>query len=85
MKVIQGDALRISHNEIMRTAGGELNGSSPMHIIGNLPFNVASPLLIQWLHMLAGRQGVFGKGTVWMTLMFQKEVGMVCRRESDVA
>lgn len=45
--------------------------------MGNLPFNVASPLLIQWLHQSAAREGLFKLGDVWMTLMFQKEVGEV--------
>ncbi|CAG8593204.1 2472_t:CDS:2 [Diversispora eburnea] len=42
---------------------------------GNLPFNVASPLLIQWMKMLYKREGIFKFPNVIMTLMFQKEVG----------
>ncbi|KAF9335129.1 Dimethyladenosine transferase 1, mitochondrial [Podila minutissima] len=46
-----------------------------VRLLGNLPFGIASPLLIQWLKMMALRQGIFqGDNRVSMTLMFQKEV-----------
>ncbi|CAO3565099.1 unnamed protein product [Mortierella alpina] len=49
--------------------------NSSIRLLGNLPFGVASPLLIQWLKMMALRQGIFGADNrVSMTLMFQKEV-----------
>jgi len=49
--------------------------NSSIRLLGNLPFGVASPLLIQWLKMMAMRQGIFGADNrVSMTLMFQKEV-----------
>ncbi|CAO3577785.1 unnamed protein product [Absidia cylindrospora] len=76
LKVIQGNMLEISHQSILDKAHID-TATSPLHIMGNLPFNVATPLLLQWLHLLAGRQGLFGvspHGAV-MTLMFQKEVG----------
>ena len=39
---------------------------APRHIVANLPYNIASPLLVGWLR----------QGTAWerLTLMFQKEV-----------
>lgn len=40
----------------------------PLKIVANLPYNVGTPLLIQWLHHLDRIQS--------MTLMFQKEVAM---------
>ncbi|KAI8340466.1 S-adenosyl-L-methionine-dependent methyltransferase [Chlamydoabsidia padenii] len=75
LKVIQGNMLDISHQTILDKAPPLTMG--PLHIMGNLPFNVATPLLLQWLHMLAGRQGLFGASPdgTGMTLMFQKEVG----------
>ncbi|KAF9279946.1 Dimethyladenosine transferase 1, mitochondrial [Mortierella alpina] len=49
--------------------------NSTIRLLGNLPFGVASPLLIQWLKMMALRQGIFcADNKVSMTLMFQKEV-----------
>ncbi|KAI8879647.1 S-adenosyl-L-methionine-dependent methyltransferase [Backusella circina FSU 941] len=72
--VIQGNMLTIDHGDIIDKL--ELEKDQPIHIMGNLPFNVASPLLIQWLHQQTRREGLFGIGNdVWMTLMFQKEVG----------
>ncbi|CAO3633256.1 unnamed protein product [Mucor fragilis] len=76
-EVIQGNMLTISHQDIVNKAAmSHVDRSQPLHIMGNLPFNVASPLLLQWLHQQAGQQGLFGiESDIWMTLMFQKEVG----------
>ncbi|KAF9131039.1 Dimethyladenosine transferase 1, mitochondrial [Mortierella sp. 14UC] len=49
--------------------------NSTIRLLGNLPFGIASPLLIQWLKMMSLRQGIFhANNKVSMTLMFQKEV-----------
>ncbi|KAF8927296.1 Dimethyladenosine transferase 1, mitochondrial [Haplosporangium gracile] len=49
--------------------------NSTIRLLGNLPFGVASPLLIQWLKMMSLQQGIFhANNKVSMTLMFQKEV-----------
>lgn len=75
--------LTIDHKEILNAAiesnnGHPLSVDHPLHIMGNLPFNIASPLLLQWLHQQARGEGLFGLGGgVCMTLMFQKEVGDV--------
>ncbi|ORX51882.1 S-adenosyl-L-methionine-dependent methyltransferase [Hesseltinella vesiculosa] len=82
VKVLQGDALRTPHAAILEKAGMDLTTARDLpipsvHIMGNLPFNIATPLLLQWLHMIPEAQGLFGvsnKGAI-MTLMFQKEVG----------
>ena len=55
--VIEGDALNVNVTEIT---------SAPRAIVANLPYNVATPLLIGWLHQADQIAG--------MTLMFQKEV-----------
>ncbi|OBZ88832.1 Dimethyladenosine transferase 1, mitochondrial [Choanephora cucurbitarum] len=73
-QVIQGNMLTIDHQQLIEKL--VCSGHAPAHIMGNLPFNVASPLLLQWLHQQASQTGLFGLGhPVWMTLMFQKEVG----------
>jgi dimethyladenosine transferase 1 len=82
LKVIQGNMLELSHQAIFDKAQLQPNAATTTtipHIMGNLPFNIATPLLLQWLHMLAGRQGLFGLSSngAGMTLMFQKEVGDV--------
>ncbi|EFN89152.1 Dimethyladenosine transferase 1, mitochondrial [Harpegnathos saltator] len=45
-----------------------------LFLIGNLPFNVSTPLIIQWLHSIAERRGAWAFGRTKMTLTFQKEV-----------
>ena len=57
LKVIAADALKL---DIGALAEG------PMKIVANLPYNVATPLLIGWLHQIERYQS--------LTLMFQKEV-----------
>lgn len=58
LTVIEGDALAINEQDIL---------PGKAHIIANLPYNVATPLLIKWLKSR--------KQFKSMTLMFQKEVG----------
>ncbi|MDX1738573.1 MAG: 16S rRNA (adenine(1518)-N(6)/adenine(1519)-N(6))-dimethyltransferase RsmA [Alphaproteobacteria bacterium] len=57
LNIISGDALEVDIPNL---------GSSPRKIIANLPYNVATPLLIGWLK----NADAFSQ----MTLMFQKEV-----------
>ncbi|SMQ59816.1 dimethyladenosine transferase [Altererythrobacter xiamenensis] len=61
LKVIQGDALKMDHAEIM---GGE-----PFAVLSNLPYNVGTALFTRWL---GGEEWP----PLWtsLTLMFQQEV-----------
>lgn len=45
-----------------------------IEIIGNLPFNVSTPLLIRWLEAISVRKSLWSYGRVPMTLTFQLEV-----------
>ncbi|KAI6174892.1 RRNA adenine N(6)-methyltransferase [Aphelenchoides bicaudatus] len=45
-----------------------------LHVVGNLPFNIASPLIIELLRLMAKRKGPWAFGRVPLTLTFQKEV-----------
>lgn len=57
LRVIEGDALKADPAALV---------SAPRRIVANLPYNVASPLLVRWLRGAAALEG--------MTLMFQQEV-----------
>ena len=57
LELIEGDALKIPLWEL---------SDAPRQIIANLPYNIATPLLINWLS--------HGQHFTAMTLMFQREV-----------
>lgn len=58
----QNDARRIDWPSLIKTSGGDM----PAMIVANLPYNVGTPLLVQWLKA--------GEWRGSMALMFQKEV-----------
>lgn len=51
-----------------------LDMSPPIHIIGNLPFSVSTPLIVKWLHAISEKRSAWAYGRSRMTLTFQKEV-----------
>ncbi len=61
LTVIEGDAMRLDHGEIM--------GGAPFHVLSNLPYNVGTALFVKWL---SGAEWP----PQWrsLTLMFQREV-----------
>jgi len=61
LDIVQGDALK---TDICTLA------DAPRAVVANLPYNIATPLLIGWLENIRGDAGAFQS----MTLMFQKEV-----------
>ena len=72
LEVIEGDALKIDFASL---AAGE----GPAKIIANLPYNVGTQLLINWL--LPPQWPPFWQS---LTLMFQKEVGLrIVAQEDD--
>jgi 16S rRNA (adenine1518-N6/adenine1519-N6)-dimethyltransferase len=61
LEVLEADALKVA---------AEALGAAPRRIVANLPYNVATPLLLRWLAALAAEPGAFAG----LVLMFQKEV-----------
>ncbi|PIO65672.1 ribosomal RNA adenine dimethylase family protein, partial [Teladorsagia circumcincta] len=81
------DRLRIHRADVLKTNIGDLwnDGGAQrgcewtedppnMHIIGNLPFNIASPLIIKLLKDMSYRRDAWRFGRVPLTLTFQMEV-----------
>ncbi|MDA0656966.1 MAG: 16S rRNA (adenine(1518)-N(6)/adenine(1519)-N(6))-dimethyltransferase RsmA [Proteobacteria bacterium] len=65
LRDVAGDRLEIVAGDALKMDLGAL-GQSPRHIVANLPYNIATALLIRWL----GQAEKFDA----MTLMFQREV-----------
>lgn len=61
IELVEADALTLNINQL---------GTAPRQIVANLPYNVATPLLIGWLKAIA-EDATAIEG---MTLMFQREV-----------
>jgi 16S rRNA (adenine1518-N6/adenine1519-N6)-dimethyltransferase len=68
LRVIEGDALRVDLPSLT---------PAPRQVIANLPYNVASPLLVRWLRQAAAFER--------LTLMFQQEVAERICAETDTA
>lgn len=66
LTLVAADALTASLPDIAHTQGF----SAPYIIAANLPYNIATPLLLRWLRDLHGHPGLYAE----MVLMFQKEV-----------
>ena len=69
LHVHHGDALAANLPALVQDIGGSL----PAMIIANLPYNVGTPMLVEWLKT-GQYQGAVWRGT--MVLMFQKEVAL---------
>lgn len=77
LHIVHGDVLQIDEAQIIKPFCTE--NRNDIVIIGNLPFNIATPLLLKWLKMISQKQQPFsGHNNVSMFLLFQSEVGKVC-------
>lgn len=76
--LIHGDILQVQELDLLKAFGED--SCEGVTLVGNLPFGVATPLLIKWLRDINSGSGIFSKmsnGTkrdVNMVLMFQQEV-----------
>lgn len=69
LKLAAGNRLDLIHGDALRADIAALS-TAPRAVIANLPYNIATPLLIGWLSLIAADKGNIDV----MALMFQKEV-----------
>lgn len=79
LKIILGDAMDYSLRNLFPPECAtewkdQVNES--ISFIGNLPFDVATALVIRWLRQIHSKSGPFEYGRVPLTLAFQKEVAL---------
>ncbi|VDI65532.1 dimethyladenosine transferase 1, mitochondrial [Mytilus galloprovincialis] len=77
MKIYHGDILQYDMDDVFPSEIKNKWEDEPpnLHLIGNLPFNVSTPLIIKLLHAISERRGPWKHGRVNLTLTFQEEVG----------
>eukprot|EP01133_Synstelium_polycarpum_P003519 gene3519-4022_t len=77
LSVVMGDMMEVDEQKILEQFGAERvdwTDKSKVKIIGNLPFNVGTHLMLKWVRQIKPREGLFHFGRVPMILMFQKEL-----------
>lgn len=75
LEVCQGDARTFNMEHIFPASDGPWEGHPPnTHIIGNLPFNVATPLTLRWLEDISLHRNAWAAGRTRLTLTYQLEV-----------
>lgn len=78
--VLHQDVLTLDYGSVItpplpgQAGSADQPDPAPVHVIGNLPFGVATPLLFQYLRMSCDGSGPFAHGPAELTLCFQKEV-----------
>ena len=84
MRIFHGDALTFPIGQHVNIKDYEKTWDSDdlpnVVLLGNLPFNIATPLLFKLLLKISDRNSIFACGRVPMTFLFQQEFGerMVC-------
>jgi 16S rRNA (adenine1518-N6/adenine1519-N6)-dimethyltransferase len=76
LEVIEGDALKTD----FRALAAEKAEGGPVKIIANLPYNIGTQLLLNWL---LPEDGIWPPFWESLTLMFQKEVGLRIVADED--
>ena len=80
LKIVLGDIMDYSLQGLFpdscRTEWDQPEVNRNVVFIGNLPFNISTPLIIRWLRQMHCRTGPFSLGRVPLILAFQKEVAL---------
>ncbi|XP_049851211.1 dimethyladenosine transferase 1, mitochondrial-like [Schistocerca gregaria] len=80
LSIFLDDVLKVDEKAIFDEIGAEKTPweakYNPNRIIGNLPFGVATALLIKWVRNCSTKKGPYYYGRIPMVLLFQKEVAM---------
>lgn len=77
LDIYWGDVLSFNMKELIPpefAKSWEEDSLPKLHLIGNLPFNIATPLISRWLSQISRKESIWEHGRVPMTLTFQKEV-----------
>lgn len=75
MDIVIGDITTTDMNIFPDTEKRDWEDIPPnIHLIGNLPFNVSTHLIIDWLKFISEKSSAWSMGRTRMTLTFQKEV-----------
>ncbi|EGG21401.1 Dimethyladenosine transferase [Cavenderia fasciculata] len=77
LSVVMGDMMKVDEGELLRHFQAEKmpwEEKSKVKIVGNLPFNVGTHLMLKWVRQIKPREGLYAYGRVPMVLMFQKEL-----------
>lgn len=81
LKSVAGGRLDVIHGDALEVVLPDL-APAPRVIVANLPYNIATPLLINWLKELRENKDTYGS----MSLMFQKEVAdRICAQPGSKA
>ena len=76
LEVVHGDVMTFNMEKLFPdTSVVDWDGPHPdIEIMGNLPFNVSTPLTIRWLRAMSERSSLWKYGRVPLTLTYQLEV-----------
>eukprot|EP01097_Dermamoeba_algensis_P011700 TRINITY_DN9183_c0_g1_i1.p1 TRINITY_DN9183_c0_g1~~TRINITY_DN9183_c0_g1_i1.p1 ORF type:complete len:243 (+),score=40.25 TRINITY_DN9183_c0_g1_i1:309-1037(+) len=75
LEIFMDDMLNIKEEELLKDVTAvPWEEQAQVGLVGNLPFGIATELLLKWIRALHKREGMFKYGRVPMTLLFQKEV-----------
>ena len=76
LEVVHGDVMTFNMEKLFPDSNKvDWEGPHPdIEIMGNLPFNVSTPLTIRWLRAMSERSSLWRYGRVPLTLTYQLEV-----------